>query len=323
MESTHEKVSFMKLIDFTTSPLSSRNLEYGGRAGEKKGIVFEGSDWILKFPKNTNAMEGIRGLSYVTSPLSEYLGSHIYELLGYEAHKTRLGVCFDGHRTKVVCACKDFIENPEEEMLIPYTALRNDTDPAIMARRDSSSFSASNINEIIFQLDQNTALKTIPGVKQRFWDCVVIDMLINNNDRNEDNWGVIKNRKTGSFRLSPIFDCGNCFYGKASEEKIALLLDDQERLLSSALNGITAYEDDDERRIRNLEILLLDNADLRESCERVYQKVQEKLKDIFTLIDDIPEEWEGMPVMSENRKRYYKETFRLRLEMILGATIQK
>ena len=158
----------MKIIDFSSCPLSARNLEYGGRAGEKKGVVFEGSNWILKFPKNTSGMDNVKGLSYVTSPLSEYLGSHIYALLGYSVHDTRLGICFDGHRFKVVCACKDFISDEEDELLIPYTALRNDTSPTIMERRDSSSFSASNISEIIFQLDNNTILNSLPNTKKHF-----------------------------------------------------------------------------------------------------------------------------------------------------------
>ena len=42
------------IIDFTNSALSSRNLEYGGRAGEKKGIIYNNSFWFLKFPKNTS-----------------------------------------------------------------------------------------------------------------------------------------------------------------------------------------------------------------------------------------------------------------------------
>ncbi len=46
----------MKIMDFSSCPLSKRNLEYGGRAGEKKGILFEGSNWILKFPKKTGCL---------------------------------------------------------------------------------------------------------------------------------------------------------------------------------------------------------------------------------------------------------------------------
>ena len=40
-----------KVIDFSNCELSPRNLEYGGRAGEKKGIVYKNSFWFLKFPK--------------------------------------------------------------------------------------------------------------------------------------------------------------------------------------------------------------------------------------------------------------------------------
>ena len=31
----------IEMIDFTNSELSPRNLEYGGRAGEKKGIIYQ------------------------------------------------------------------------------------------------------------------------------------------------------------------------------------------------------------------------------------------------------------------------------------------
>lgn len=40
-----------KVIDFSDAKLSSRNLEYGGRAGEKKGIIFNNEFWFLKFLK--------------------------------------------------------------------------------------------------------------------------------------------------------------------------------------------------------------------------------------------------------------------------------
>lgn len=131
-----------ELVDFSSCPLSKRNLQYGGRAGEKRGIVYQGEPWILKFPKNTIGMKGVEGISYVTSPLNEFIGSQIFKILGHEAQETLLGVCFDGKRYKMVCACRDFIEDEDAEMLIPYTALRNDTSPLIMERNDDS-FAAS------------------------------------------------------------------------------------------------------------------------------------------------------------------------------------
>lgn len=305
----------IKIIDFTDCKLSSRNLEYGGRAGEKRGIIFNDQFWFLKFPKNTSNLENINDLSYVTSPLSEYLGSHIYQILGYDVHETALGICFDGKRNKVVCACKDFINDDKNELLIPYTALRNDTNPNLMDD-DSSSFTASNIYEIILQLDKNTILSRIPNAKKRFWDVVIIDMLINNNDRNEDNWGVIKDRRNNAYRLAPIFDCGSCFYSKASDERCESILANNDRLLSSAINGITAYEDNKENRITNIEILKMQNSELKESIIRIRKLASSKMNEIENFINSIPNTYQGINIMSDIRKRYYIETFKIRLNLL-------
>lgn len=59
------------VVDFTDCPLSPRNLEYGGRAGEKRGIVYKGGYWILKFPKSTSGMRKVEGLQENGRLLSE------------------------------------------------------------------------------------------------------------------------------------------------------------------------------------------------------------------------------------------------------------
>lgn len=306
----------IEIVDFTNCKLSNRNLEYAGRAGEKRGIIYNNELWFLKFPKNTIGMNRVTGLSYVTSPLSEYIGSQIYKILGYDVHETILGICNDGKRNKVVCACKDFIADDKNELLIPYTALRNDTNPIIMDRNDDSLMSPSNINEIEFQLEHNTILSRIPNAKDRFWDVALIDMLINNNDRNEDNWGVIKYKKEDLYKLAPIYDCGNCFYGKTSDEKIETIISDVERLNSSAKNGITAYEDDNEKEIRNTEILKYVKKYNSDSIERVVNIVKAKMNDIKELIYNIPNKYDDIEIMSDIRKEYYIRTLELRLEMI-------
>lgn len=308
-----------KIIDFTNCQLSSRNLQYAGRAGEKRGIIYNDEMWFLKFPKNTIGMSRVTGLSYVTSPLSEFIGSNIYKILGYDVHDTILGICNDGRKNKIVCACKDFIKDDGNELLIPYTALRNDTNPIIMERSDASIQSASNINEIIFQLKHNTVLSKIENAIERFWDVVIIDMLINNNDRNEDNWGVIKYKKENIYRMAPIYNCGNCFYSKTSDERIILLLNDEERLYSSATNGITAYEDDDEKRISIQNILKIDNKDLAAAKTRVYNCVNKHYEEIVQFINSIPNNYEKMEIISEIRKKYYIKTFKIRLNNILNA----
>lgn len=306
----------IEIIDFTNCKLSKRNLEYAGRAGVKRGIIYNDELWFLKFPKNTIGMNRVTGLSYVTSPLSEFIGSNIYKILGYDVHETLLGICNDGKRDKVVCACKDFINDDNNELLIPYTALRNDTNPLIMDRNDDSLMSPSNINEIEFQLKHNTILSKIESAKDRFWDVVLIDMLINNNDRNEDNWGIIKYKKENEYKLAPIYDCGNCFYGKSSDEKIKLILADDERLNSSALNGITAYEDDKGERITNTDIIKYIKKYNPKTIERVVANIKSKLNDIKDFINSIPNKYKSIDIISDIRKEYYIRTLELRLEMI-------
>ena len=186
-----------------------------------------------------------------------------------------------------------------------------------MNRNEDSYSSPSNINEIIFQLDHNAVLSKIDNAKERFFEVLIIDMLINNNDRNEDNWGVIKFKDSNDYKLAPIYDCGNSFYGKASDDKINILLQDELKLRSSALNGITAYEDDEEKRISNLQILNVNNDDLNKAIIKVYELVNDRLNDIIIFINEIPNEYNELIVMSNNRKQYYIETMKLRIEEIL------
>lgn len=85
----------VELIDFSDSKLSSRNLQYTGKDGKKRVIIYNDEFWFLKFPKNTKNEDA---LSYAKSPLNEYIGSNIYKILGYEVQETSLGICFDGKK---------------------------------------------------------------------------------------------------------------------------------------------------------------------------------------------------------------------------------
>ena len=83
----------MEILDLSNADYSNRNGSYGGRAGDKDGIVIDGEPWIAKYPKSNEGMEKSDKLSKTSqTPLSEYIGSHIYEILGYPVHKTLLGI---------------------------------------------------------------------------------------------------------------------------------------------------------------------------------------------------------------------------------------
>lgn len=71
----------IKINDFDSCVPSG--ISYGGHGGSKRGIIIDNEKWFLKYPKSTKSM-GVQGMSYSTTPLSEYIGSHIYKMLGWK-----------------------------------------------------------------------------------------------------------------------------------------------------------------------------------------------------------------------------------------------
>ena len=105
---------------------SFKNGSYDGAAGDKDGLIIDGANWLVKYPKNIGNLERTGGASYSTSPLSEYIGSHIFDILGFPVHETMLVE----RRLKIAVACKDF-EGKVDDALIKdvraaVEALKND-----------------------------------------------------------------------------------------------------------------------------------------------------------------------------------------------------
>ncbi|HBQ65092.1 MAG TPA: HipA domain-containing protein, partial [Clostridiales bacterium] len=68
-------------MDFSNYPLSGR---YYGGSEKKVSIIINGSPYMLKFQKK-NAF----GIRY--NHISEYIGSHVFALLGFPTQETYLG----------------------------------------------------------------------------------------------------------------------------------------------------------------------------------------------------------------------------------------
>ena len=110
----------MEILDLSNSEYSNRNGSYGGAAGDKDGIVINGEPWIAKYPKSNERMAKNNKLSKTSqTPLSEFIGSHIYEILGYPVHKTILGI----RKNFLVVVCKDFCD--ERTRLLEMRTLKN------------------------------------------------------------------------------------------------------------------------------------------------------------------------------------------------------
>lgn len=75
------------------------------------------------------------------------------------------------------------------------------------------------IEEIFLQFENNNLLKYNQEMKDLFWEILVIVFIINNNDRNKNNWGLLYNKENKSYKPAPIYDNGSSFVSKHSDEK--------------------------------------------------------------------------------------------------------
>lgn len=307
----------MYLIDF--NECQENNKAYGGMAGSKLGIIYQGEDWILKFPKSTKRMKET-GILYTTSPLSEYIGSHVYQILGYPVHKTKLG-CKDH---TLVVACKDFTDL--HIRLQEFRQIKNYYNKELEEflediDDDNDTVDSTSLHVVRAHLKYNSLLNKIDGISERFWDCVIIDGLINNNDRNSGNWGILR-YSDGSVTLAPIFDNGASFSTKMSDEKMKDMLRYDKRFFSSAINTVTGYTIDG-KILHFSKLLKMEDRDVISAIKRVVPQIQGHMKEIVEFIYAIPNSDNGIEIISEERKEFYVKGMEIRLQELLVPTFKQ
>ena len=304
-----------QIFDFNENEINYMKAgSYGGNAGNKDAIFWNDDTWIIKYPKSTKSMD-VEGISYTTSPLSEYIGSHIYDILGIDVHKTELGI----RNNKVVVACKDFCG--EGEVLKEYRTIKNtvskflarELDEQTELTEDSSGLKA-NLNELLLHFKYNDILKSVDGVEDRFWEMAVIDVFINNNDRNNGNWGLIYGN--GKHRLAPVFDNGAAFSNKTPDEKIKKFLANNDELRNSALSGRTVFYYND-KQLSAKKLIEFENENLKNAIKIVVPAIDDYFEDIIDFINQIPTEFKGYSICSDDRKEFYIKGMKVRLEELL------
>ena len=308
----------MIIEDF--NELETNTLAYGGKSGLKLGVVINGENWFLKFPKSTKGFREQVNMSYSTSPLSEYIGSHIYESIGIPVHDTKLGIK-DG---KIVVACKDFRENMNKIRFDDYNAINNLYVPGLEEKLSSYSSSSHlvDLDGIMVIMENNPRFSEHPELKEHFWNMFVVDALIGNNDRNNGNWGMLVNIITNEMTVAPVFDNGAAFGNNIDDKKIERILNDEKRFEQSAYNSrICAFSREDKSINPLYFIESLSNKDCNEALMRIVPKINvEKIKKI---IHEIPNEVDGIQVISDIRKEFYCKCVEYRYERSLYPTYLK
>lgn len=292
----------MELIDLDGAPRNFANY-YGGSAGMKYAVVHNGFIWMLKFPESTKSFPSADNPdntlpSHTTSPLSEYIGSHIYETLGIPAHETFLAKR-DG---RIAVACKDFTGTGK---LADFIQLKNSFEEDLLPHGVSSRPGGDYLAEVLCVLEDLEAFGEIRGaVLERFWDMFVIDALILNNDRNNGNWGIVC---TGSKpTLAPVYDNGQAFFNKKSLSSMERALSNPEAIWNDVNSSCSFYLDESGKHIKPFTYLAR-TRDLNclKALKRFVNRVD--MDAIDAIIDEIPETSLGVTVMPSAAKEFYRQ----------------
>ena len=289
------------MIDFTNLP--RRNKTYAGANGNKIAIVYKGEQYMLKFPAPPKRN---KDMSYANGCVSEYLGSHIFQMVGIPAQETLLGVYTRNGRERIVVACKDF--TTDGSVLQDFASLKN---TIIDSEKNGYGTELSDIMEAISEQQVFDPLM----LKRYFWDMFIVDALIGNWDRHNGNWGFLYYSNTDHMVLAPIYDWGSCLYPQADETIMQAVLDDPAerdyRVFEAPVSGIR--ENNQKIRYFNF-ISSLKNRDCNEALKRIVPRVN--MNEITDLID-------GTPFISDLQKRFYKTMLAERKERILDFSLTK
>lgn len=292
--------------------LKSSGIAYGGHGGSKSGVLFDNERWFLKYPKTTKSMD-VKNLSYTTTPLSEYLGSNIYKIIGIDVHETKLGI----KDNKLVVACKDFLDS--SEIILSYNEIKNEysLETENELEKISTNYSQSeDLQELFILMSTNIYFRKIEDLRKRFYDMFVVDALIGNNDRNERNWGLVLNKENSVLRLAPVYDNGTAFCNKSDNSKLQSFLDNENKFKQLAYDSSISVFSLNDKKINPLKYIeSMQNEELNQAILRIVPKIDlKKIKDFF---DTIPYEYNNIQVFSKEQRLVYYNLLVYRYEKVL------
>ncbi len=277
------------MIDFTVAT-EELNLYQGSE--KKKTLIYNGKKYLVKFPDPVR--EKNKDISYINNAFSEYVGSHVFKMAGFETQNTVLGTYQYKGKEKIVCGCEDFTDN--ENILYEFEKLALSTNPDKKIETE-----LADIMEVIEESKMINADET----KEKFWEMFVVDSLIGNTDRHNGNWGFLLNTKTREINFAPIYDCGSCLNSMLEDCEIEKL--NEVELKNLAINSYSCIKENGKKISP---ISYLKNAK-NKVCNQAGRQIFEKIN-----IDEIKKFIGEIDCMSNARKEFYQKIISLRYEII-------
>lgn len=291
----------MSVIDFTGLP--RRNKMYAGANGSKISVIYDGEQYMLKFPPFPKKN---KDMSYSNSCFSEYIGCHIYDSVGIPVQKTILGRFTVKDKEKIVIACRDFTE--PGVTLQDFASLKNQ-----MIDSERNGY-GTELSDILYTFKEQTAIDEI-ALTERFWDMFIVDAFIGNWDRHNGNWGFLYDARTDAMELAPVFDCGSSLYPQADDRIMrAVLADDKEmnyRIYEIPTSAITING----KKIKYFEFI---SSLQNEECNRALMRITSQIN-----MEKVRQIVEETPFISDLQKQFYLTMLLKRKERILDHSLKK
>ena len=286
-------------MDFTDLP--RKNKTYAGANGSKISVDLNGELYMLKFPAVPSRN---KDMSYTNGCVSEYLGSHIFDIVGIPVQETLLGTFKRNGKEKIVVACKDFTTN--DTVLQDFASLKN-----TIIDSEHNGY-GTELLDILTAIDEQQAVDPYE-LKKHFWDMFIVDALIGNWDRHNGNWGFLYNRSTDEMEIAPIYDCGSCLFPQADKDIMRATIDNASerdlRVFTIPLSGIRQNG----QKINYFDFLSsLSDPDCNAALKRIIPRID--MQRINTLIDETP-------YISDLQKTFYKTMLLERKEKILDKSL--
>lgn len=289
----------MRLVDFSNAIEIAP--EYTG-SEKKKTMILDNKKYLVKFPDPNRSTK--LEISYINNVYSEYIGSKIFELCGFETQIVILGTYSKDGKERVVCGCEDFTNT--DTKLVEFEKFENASiEPNPFKRELKDIFHI--VESGVYNVDLN-------DLKEKFWNMFIIDCLIGNEDRHNGNWGFLKNIKDEKLVFAPIYDCGSCLFSVYTDEKMQECLEKTSKMQDCIKNTSSAIRDNG-AKIKYFEFITsLKHEDCNNALIRMYDKIN--MKKIFNLIDEID-------IISDVRKKFYKKVMEGKYKEILTAAYKK
>lgn len=267
---------------------------YSG-AERKDQITINGNRYIIKYQKNSEI-----GLVY--NHISEYLGSHIFELLDIPVQDTKLGI----YKGENIVLLKNFCQ--EGEILTHF----NDVgESSLEEDKEMYQYSYEDIQKM---LNDNKKSTNVEETIERFWDMFIVDALNGNFDRHGGNWGFIK--KDNKYRIAPVYDNGSSMYPKLNtDELIKNVLNSEEEIDQRIYKYPTSHIKINGRKSSYYEVI---NSLQFDECNKALERIVPKID--FARINKLIDSIEGI---TEIRKEFYKTMYLKRYEKILKIAFDR